>query len=245
MDGQRFGRIVRAVRQHAGLRQADVATSSGISQRWVSEIELGRIDGVSLPILEAVTRTLGIDLRLEARWRSGEIDRLLDRDHAAIVEAVVARLRRHGWEIRLEYGFNHYGDRGSVDVLGWRAETRTLLIVEVKSRLTDLQAILASLARKIRIVPKLIGRDGWEPARTAHLLVVLGSTANRRVVDRHASIFDVSFPDRGPMLAGWLAAPHGSLRRLWMIAPRTVASGNGPNIRRHRVRTQQQRSRRA
>ena len=41
-----------------------------------------------------------------------------------IVEHVVAATRASGWEVLVEYGFNHYGDRGSVDVLAWHAGSR-------------------------------------------------------------------------------------------------------------------------
>ncbi len=58
--------------------------------------------------------------------------------------------------IRPEYEFNHYGDRGSVDLLAWHPTERVLLIIEVKSALTDLQATLMSYARKLRIVPDLV-----------------------------------------------------------------------------------------
>ncbi len=63
----------------------------------------------------------------------------------------------------MEFGFNHYGDRGSVDVLAWHSATRTLLIVEVKSILTDLQATFTSFAPRCAIVPMLARRDlGWD-----------------------------------------------------------------------------------
>ena len=59
----------------------------------------------------------------------------------------------------VEYTFNHYGERGSVDVVAYHAGHRALLIVEVKTRLTDLQAFLASFGRKLRVVPALVRDD--------------------------------------------------------------------------------------
>lgn len=228
--------VVRAVRQHQHLRQADLAIRAGVSQRWVSQVELGRLHNVSLPVLERICTAIGIDIRLELRWRGGELDRLIDHDHAAIIEAEVRRLIRDGWEIRLEYGFNHYGERGSVDILAWHAGTRSLLIIEVKTRLADLQALLSSLARKLRIVPDFVRRDGWVPERTAYLLVVLGTSVNRRVIAAHRAMFEESFPHRGPQVAAWLGAPSGMLRGLQMISPRTVAAGSRRGVRRRRIR---------
>ncbi len=228
--------VVRAVRQHEHLRQVDLAIRAGVSQRWVSQVELGRLEHVSLPVLERICTALAIDVRLDVRWRGGELDRLIDHDHAAIIEAVVRRLVREGWKIRLEHGFNHYGERGSVDILAWHAASRTLLIIEVKTRLADLQALLSALARKLRIVPDTVRRDGWVPEQTAYLLVVLGTTVNRRVVAAHRSIFDESFPDRGPRVAAWLGAPSGMLRGLLMMSPRTVSAGSSRGVRRRRIR---------
>jgi hypothetical protein len=100
----------------------------------------------------------------------------------------VQTLRALGWSVRVEYSFNDFGDRGSVDVLAWHPAERVLLIVEVKTRLTDLQAMLSSLGRKIRIVPRLVREDpGWIPRRIARLLVVAGTTASSARLDRSSA----------------------------------------------------------
>lgn len=132
-----------------------------MSQSTVSRAERGRLDLVSIEQLDAVARVLRVSLYLEARWLDGDADRLVDRDHAALVELVVAMLRRLRWDVVLEYGFNHFGDRGSVDVLGWHGPTGALLIVEVKSRVTDLQATLSAFERKVRIVPGAVAKGPW------------------------------------------------------------------------------------
>ena len=158
---------------------------------------------------------------------------MVDRDHAAIVEYIVGRLRLWGWEVRLEYGFNHYGDRGSVDILAWHPGERVLLIIEVKSRLTDLQDMLNSLGRKMRVVPPIVARDGRAPVATGCLLAILGTTANRRVVAQHPQTFSATFPDRGADVIRRLRRPTDPLRGLWFVAPRTIVG-----VRRQRVRPQ-------
>ena len=65
-----------------------------------------------------------------------------------MVEYLVDLLTREGWIVEAEFTFNDYGDRGSVDLLAWQPGRRALLIVEVKTSLTDLQAMLMSLSRK-------------------------------------------------------------------------------------------------
>jgi hypothetical protein len=68
-----------------------------------------------------MTVALGADLDLFLRWRGERLDRLLDEDHAAIVEAVVRLLREDEWDVAIEVSFSKWGERGSIDVLGFHA----------------------------------------------------------------------------------------------------------------------------
>jgi transcriptional regulator with XRE-family HTH domain len=219
MDGRRVGRVLRAVRLHKRLRQQDVASVAHLSRSVVSRAEHGRLDELSFGALDSIATVLDVSLFLDARWDDGDADRLIDRAHAAVVEHVVDKLRRLGWEVVVEYGFNHFGDRGSVDVLAWNAETRTLLIVEVKSRLTDLQATFAAFARKLRIVPGLVRRErGWDAQYVGRLLVMPGTTANRTVVARHAATFATHFPERTAAIRAWFRHPARSMGGLWFVS---------------------------
>ena len=195
VNARRVASILRAVRVQLGLRQVDVAAAAHVSQSAVSRVERGRLGGLTFDQVQRIGDALRVSLFVDARWLDGDVDRLIDRRHAAVVEVVVAFLRRLGWEVVVEYGFNHFGERGSVDVLAWHAQTRTLLIVEVKSRLTDLQATFTSIATKLRIVPMLVRRDlEWDPIHVARLIVLPGTTANRSIVARHAATFASLFP---------------------------------------------------
>jgi transcriptional regulator with XRE-family HTH domain len=222
MEARRIGALVRAVRLENGLRQVDLADRCGMSQRWISDLERGRIEQMSIGDITRACGALDITARLDLWWRGGDADRLLDRDHAAAIEFVVAELERDGWTCRLEYGFNQYGDRGSVDILAWHPGSRSLLIIEVKATLTDVQALLAALAKKVRVVPGLVEREGWQPLTTSYLLVVLGSRSNRTVVARHARTFATTFPSDTQSVNGWIAAPSGVLHGLWFVSPATI-----------------------
>lgn len=231
MDGRRVGRVLRAVRLHRRQRQRDVAALAGVSQSVVSRTEHGRLDELSFGALDAIAAALDVTVYLDARWDDGDVDRLIDRAHARIVEHVVTTLRSSGWEVLVEYGFNHFGDRGSVDVLAWHAESRTLLIVEVKSRLTDLQAMFTSFARKLRIVPGLVRREhGWDARHLGRLVVMPGSTANRSVVANHAATFATLFPERMPAIGAWLRAPDRSLGGIWFVS--NIRRANAKHVRR-------------
>jgi len=199
---------------------------AGVSQSAVTRVERGDLTVITLKTAERVAAALDITLRLDPRWHGGDGDRLIDREHASVAEVVVSELRAVGWEVLLEYTFNHYGERGSVDVIGWHAPSKTLLIVEVKSRLTDLQDLLASLGRKGRIVPDLLERErGWKAASVGRMVVMPGWTANRAVVERHRAIFDVSFPGRAVDVHRWLRNPRGpALAAVWFVSSSRVVT---------------------
>lgn len=232
MDDRRVGRLFRAVRHRKEFRQTDVARLAGLSQSLVSDIELGRLEAVGLARVRRVAAVLDISITVDAWWRSGQADRLLDRSHARLVERVVGVLRSSGWEVVPEFTFNVYGDRGSVDVLAWRPNPRILLIVEVKATLTDLQETLASLSRKVRVVPGLVRTQrNWQPIHVAKLLAVAGSTANRSVVKRHGATFDAAFPSRSTDAKVWLRRPTGPLAAIWFMSGAEGPAQSSP--RRH------------
>jgi hypothetical protein len=95
-----------------------------------------------------------------------------------------------------------------------------LLIVEVKSRLTDLQATFLSYDRKVRVVPMLVRRDrGWDVRHVGRLLVMPGSSANRSVVAAHAATFASAFPERMPAIRSWFRRPTRPLGGVWFLSP--------------------------
>lgn len=225
MDDQRIGRLFRAVRQRRDLRQWDVASRARVAQKTVSEVELGRLESVGLAKIRRIAAVLDVMVSLQANWSGGQGDRLLDRAHAHLVNVIAGILERSGWTLHLEFTFNHFGDRGSVDILAWHAATRILLIVEVKATLTDLQDLLAALSRKVRVVPAIARQTfGWEPLHVAQLLFVGDTKANRAVVSRHAAIFDAAFPMRSRETRTWVSRPGGAISALWFASSRSDPS---------------------
>ena len=229
VDDRRFGLVLRAVRRRRRLRQTDVAQRSRVSQATVSNLERGRVGGMTLDTVRSVGKALEVGVGLEARWRGPELARLLDEEHAATVERLARYLRARGWLVELEYGFNRYGDRGSVDVLGWQPSRRVLLIVEVKTSLPDLQDLFSSMARKMRVVPPLLRAEReWQPASVGLVLVVTGSRANRSVIERHRMSFDAVVPAGSNEVRAWLRDPQGNLAGRWLLSSITGVNGKQP-----------------
>jgi len=220
VDDLAVGRLLRLARSRRRLRQADVARIAGVHQGTVSLAERGQLGALTIRTTRAIAAALEIGLQFEPRSRGPGLDRLRDAGHAAAVEAVAAELARHGWDVLIEVGFSRYGERGSVDVIGWRATECALLIVEVKTSLVDLQATLGAIDRKRRIVPGELSRErGWRPTAIGVALVVVDSSTARDVVTRHRSIFDSAFPSRTVAMRHWLESPTGDLRGLWFLRP--------------------------
>lgn len=168
--------------------------------------------------LEQVLEALGARLYVRATWQGEELDRLLDRDHANIVEAVLRILAGDGWVAAPEATFQIGGERGSIDILAFHRATRTLLIIEVKSVVPDLGGMLATLDRKVRLAPDIAAERGWSAAAVSRLLIVAeGSTARRRVA-QHQAIFETAFPARNLAMNAWLRAPEGPVSGLMFLS---------------------------
>jgi transcriptional regulator with XRE-family HTH domain len=208
MDERRVGRALRAIRRARRLRQADVAGAAGVSRATVSDIERGLWRAMPMRTLVAVFAQVDADVDVMVRHRGAELDRLMDAAHAAGVAAVAALLRSDRWLVELETTFNHYGDRGSIDLLAYHTPSRTLLVVEVKTEIASAEEMLRRLDMKARLGPTLASaRFGEQPGRVARLLAVTATSANRARVARLDALLGPVFALRGRALAGWLRDP--------------------------------------
>ena len=233
MDPIRFGRSLRAIRMRRGLRQIDVAVAAQLSRSQAARIERGELKGVPVDDLLALAAALGAEVDLSVRWHGESLDRLLDARHAALVEVVVRLLERNGWACVVEASFSIYGERGSVDVLAFHAETGTILIVEVKTVVPDAQSLLVAHDRKLRLAFRIAAERGWVGRAAARLLIAPeGTTARRRIAALEQS-FLAAYPARGVAVRRWLRAPSGPMSGL-LFLPDSQVDGVG---RRRAART--------
>jgi transcriptional regulator with XRE-family HTH domain len=201
-----FGRHLRAIRLRRGLRQADVARMAGVSRSVVSLLERGRTGHVAIGTAEAVLAVLGARLDARIRWDGTDLDRLLDANHAALATATKARLERWAWAVRPEVTFSKYGERGRIDLLAWHPATRMLLVVELKTDLVDIQALLGSMDTRVRLAPELARRLGWSVAAVVPAVVFLEDRTTRRRLGHHIGLFD-RFSLRGQPAITWVRRP--------------------------------------
>jgi transcriptional regulator with XRE-family HTH domain len=240
VDDLSIGRSIRAVRIKRGWRQADLAAASGVSQQTVSRIETGELDGLPLATLRRATSKLGIRLTIEARWQGAELDRLLAGRHSAMHDHM-ARLFESlpGWTAVPEVTFSIYGERGAVDILAWHEASRTLLVIELKTEIVDVQETAGTLDRKVRLAARIAAERGWQPAVVASWLVVAEGSTNRRRVAAHRAMLRAALPTDGRSVPGWLRNPRGSIAALSFLSPTRATSADRGLGRVHRVRTAQ------
>ncbi len=237
LDSVKIGGSFRAVRLELHLRQADVGARAGVSQQAISSIERGLLGSIDVGTLDRVAQALQADLAVTLRWRGPTLARLLDRRHAALQNAVVADLRAAGWEVVVEESYNHFGERGSVDILARHTLLSALLIVEVKTQIVDLQDLLRTLGMKERLVPELVRRSrGWQDRSVASVVVLPSSNSHRRAVAAHSALLDAALPARPREVRSWLAAPAGTLRGIWFFPCTPGESGMGSVRAQRRVR---------
>ncbi|MEO6208311.1 MAG: helix-turn-helix transcriptional regulator [Candidatus Limnocylindrales bacterium] len=230
MDVIRFGLGIRALRRRRGWTQERLATEAGISRSAIQRIERGRAAEVAVDKLIRVTAALGAAISVRILWQGEAFDRLLDADHASLIDAMLDLLRRDGWELATEVSFNLDRERGSTDILAFHAATGTLLVVEVKSVVPDLQAMLHGIDRKARIAPRIARERGWHVRTVARLLVLPEDRTVRRRVASHATTFDVALPARSVEVRRWLRTPTGPLAGVLFL------SRPAGHVCRHRVR---------
>ena len=208
-----------------------------MSQDLVSLVERGRIEDVSVRALRRHARALGAELRVELWFRGGELDRLMDEGHAALVGAVARRLEALGWETRPEVSFAVFGERGSIDLVAWHAPSGTLLVIEVKTELTSMEETLRRHDAKVRLAAAVVEeRFGWRARRVARLLILPDASTPRRQARRHDAVLRSAYPVRGAALRSWLRSPSGSAAGLAFVSPTSDGRGASRPVSRKRIR---------
>ena len=229
MDPVRFGLAVRALRRRRGWTQEERGRRCGLSRSAIWRIERGSGDALSVRVLTRVAGGRGARIRVTLLWQGEELDRLLDGDHARLVDWIVARLREAGWVVVPEATFAIRGERGSIDVLAWHPPSGRVLVVEVKSVVPDVQATLSGIDRKARLAPTVSRERGWTVRDVSRVLVLPADRTARRRVDLFAATFDQAFPARTVELRCWVEHPDRAIAGVWFVPHATQAGA------RHRV----------
>lgn len=184
-----IGRELRVARITAGLRQADVARTIGRSKSYVSRVENGVMTRVGVGPIARHAAAVGMKafVRLYPA-----VSRPLDHAQLQLLHAFRDRIGT-AWSMRLEVPMPIPGDLRATDAV---IETPGCqCAVEAITRLADVQAQVRSARLKARDlgVERLV-------------LLVRGSTTNRRAVQDAGSVLADAFPIRTRAALDRLAA---------------------------------------
>jgi len=211
VDWVRVGLSLRALRRRRGWTQARLGLEAHCSRSLIALVERGHGDRLGGHTLVRIAEALSARVRIQILWHGEDLDRLVDRRHAAIVERVVRRLHALGWHVLPEVTFQFGAERGSIDVLATHASTRAMLIIEVKSVVPDVQATLSGLDRKSRLAWRIAAERNVRPTSVSRLLVLPEGTTTRRRIQHVEATFNAAYPARNIQVNRWLQAPTGSL----------------------------------
>lgn len=232
MDDRRVGTAVRALRLRRGWRQEDLAARARTSRWTVARVERGYVATVRVDTLRRIAEALEARLDLLLRWQGGDLDRLLNARHGRFHELVARRFAAcPGWVAVPEVTFSIYGERGVIDVLAWHAASRTILVVELKTEIVDVQELIGTLDRKRRLALEIAESRGWNARHVATWLAIAEGSTNRRRVGAHRTVLSAALPDPAARVGRWLADPAADGGRRPLAALSFVSEVQGSRTR--------------
>jgi transcriptional regulator with XRE-family HTH domain len=231
VDDLRVGTAIRVIRVRKRLRQKDVAALARLSPTIVGRIEHGRLANVSLGSIRRVAQALDARVDMFVRWQGGDLGRLINARHAAMHEAMAQTFAAlEGWLAEPEVSFSIYGERGVIEILAWHPKARTLLVIELKTELVDVNELMGSVDRKGRLAAEIARKRGWRPASISTWVVLADSRTNRRALASHETVLRAKFPDDGRRVRGWLHRPSAAMNALSFM-PTIHGVKLGPDLR--------------
>jgi transcriptional regulator with XRE-family HTH domain len=233
VDLVHVGATLRAIRVARRERLEDVARRSGLSASVIGRIERGVAAQTPVGSYSRLAAALGATTQLWVRWQGADLDRLTNAAHGALHECVARLLKGlPEWQVLPEVTFSIYGERGVIDWLIWHPATRSLLVIEIKSALVDVNALLAQIDRYVRLAGRIAAERGWDAATVSVWVVFADGPRNRRALAAHATVLRGVLPHDGRTLAAWLRHPTGSIRALSFLSNCRGATGRPKRVRR-------------
>jgi hypothetical protein len=119
-----------------------------------------------------------------------------------------------GWLALPEVSFARYGERGIIDIIAWHAASRTLLVIELKTRIVDVNELMATMDVRRRLAWEIARDQGWEPAAVGIWVVIAPNRTNARILADYATVLRAKFPADGRSMRRWLTRPSGEIAAL-------------------------------
>jgi len=226
------------------VTQQELALAAGVSRSHIAGIETGRVNP-SIDLVWRIAVRLGIDVAIVGRppiimsRRNGQ-----DLVHARCSGYVEARIHRLGWMVNREVEVA--GDRalGWIDLLAFEPVSRTLVIIEIKTRLEDIGAVERQVAWYERHATNVARALGWRPTQIITWLILLASDEVERAVGIHREVLRRGFPGRASAMRQVILDPLSAVdrrslamvdptsrRRDWLIPTRSDGRRSAPPYR--------------
>jgi hypothetical protein len=190
-----------------------------------------------LGTLRRIFEAAGASLVSDVRWRGGELERIRDSRHAALVAAFVRTAGESGWTSIPEVTYSEFGERGSIDLLCVNEAALGIAVTEMKTGLTSIEATVRKLHEKARLAPTLVFRQlGWRPRIVGRILVLPDTTTARRQVAAAAALLEPALPARTIELRAWLRRPAAPIAGIWFLANTTGGRTKERSTTQKRVR---------
>ena len=130
--------------------------------------------------------------------------------------ATTFRVKLPEWSLVPEVSFSIYGERGVIDILAWNPGRRCLLVIELKTDIVDVNELIGTFDRKVRLAWQIAVQRGFDPLTVSGWVIVAPGRTNRERIAAHGSMLRAAFPMDGRGIGGWLRRPIGRVSALSM-----------------------------
>lgn len=190
VDG--LGQEVRRSRRRLRLTQGQLAARVGVHQTWISDIELGRGDGVPLATWVSLGVALDRPLAISFSKAIDPASTLADAGHLEMQEVVLGLAAATGRAAVVERPSRPEDPSHSTDIAIRDDPHRTLILVEAWNTFGDLGAAIRSTTRKVaEVAAAEAGRP--RPYRVVTVWLVRASATNRALISTYPSLFAATF----------------------------------------------------
>jgi hypothetical protein len=196
-------------------------------------LENGDLGHLSLATVERIAAAVDVRLELLGRWRGGDGERLLNWRHSLLADSFSAAIRaRHGWRVEAEISSSIYGERGVIDQLAWHEASSHLLVFELKTEFVDINEMLGTIDRKVRLARTIATARGWASHAVSVWVIAPSTRTNRRHAAQHAALLRTRLRLDGRQLRPFLRNPSEATSGLafWTDSnPRSTRPEGGHN----------------
>jgi len=132
--------------------------------------------------------------------------------------------------------FSIFGERGVIDLVAWNPGHRALLLIEFKTDIADVNELIGTFDRKVRLGRTIAQQRGWDAVAVSGWVIVAPGRTNRERIAAHGSMLRAAFPQDGRMIGAWLRNPNGTVSALSMWRNGQRGSGGDESTAVRRVR---------